>query len=70
MRKLLVSNFLTLDGYYESRDKTFGSPVLRFRAPGNVHGFGHRSLRLGQTRRPDEGAGHCCSVRRAMTFSG
>jgi dihydrofolate reductase len=23
MRKLLVSNFLTLDGYYESRDKTF-----------------------------------------------
>jgi dihydrofolate reductase len=24
MRKLLVSNFLTLDGYYESRDKTFG----------------------------------------------
>jgi dihydrofolate reductase len=24
MRKLLVSNFLTLDGFYESRDKTFG----------------------------------------------
>jgi len=23
MRKLLVSNFLTLDGYYESKDKTF-----------------------------------------------
>jgi dihydrofolate reductase len=25
MRKLIVSNFLTLDGYYESTDKTFGS---------------------------------------------
>ena len=24
MRKLIVSNFLTLDGYYESADKTFG----------------------------------------------
>lgn len=24
MRKLIVSNFLTLDGYYESKDKTFG----------------------------------------------
>lgn len=24
MGKLIVSNFLTLDGYYESRDKTFG----------------------------------------------
>ena len=24
MRRLLVSNFLTLDGYYESKDKTFG----------------------------------------------
>jgi dihydrofolate reductase len=24
MRKLIVSNFLTLDGYYESTDKTFG----------------------------------------------
>src|SRR3954451_15286596 len=23
MRKLIVSNFLTLDGYYESKDKTF-----------------------------------------------
>jgi len=23
MRKLIVSNFLTLDGYYESADKTF-----------------------------------------------
>jgi hypothetical protein len=23
MRKLLVSNFITLDGYYESKDKTF-----------------------------------------------
>jgi len=24
MRRLLVSNFITLDGYYESEDKTFG----------------------------------------------
>ena len=24
MRRLIVSNFLTLDGYYESKDKTFG----------------------------------------------
>jgi hypothetical protein len=24
MRKLLVSNFITLDGFYESKDKTFG----------------------------------------------
>jgi hypothetical protein len=24
MRKLIVSNFQTLDGYYESSDKTFG----------------------------------------------
>ena len=24
MRKLIVSNFVTLDGYYESEDKTFG----------------------------------------------
>src|SRR5579859_1233518 len=24
MRKLIVSNFLTLDGYYEAADKTFG----------------------------------------------
>ena len=23
MRKLIVSNFVTLDGYYESKDKTF-----------------------------------------------
>jgi hypothetical protein len=23
MRKLIVSNFMTLDGYYESADKTF-----------------------------------------------
>jgi hypothetical protein len=23
MRKLIVSNFVTLDGYYESEDKTF-----------------------------------------------
>ncbi len=24
MRKLIVSNFVTMDGYYESKDKTFG----------------------------------------------
>jgi dihydrofolate reductase len=25
MRKVIVSNFVTLDGYYESKDKTFGA---------------------------------------------
>jgi hypothetical protein len=24
MRKLIVSNFMTLDGYYETKDKTIG----------------------------------------------
>src|SRR5215468_4356997 len=30
MRKLIVSNFMTLDGYYETKDKTIG-PLFEYR---------------------------------------
>src|SRR5258708_13247235 len=30
MRKLIVSNFATLDGYYEAKDKTIG-PLFKYR---------------------------------------
>ena len=34
MRKLIVNNFVTLDGYYERKDKTFD--VSRKKSKGNA----------------------------------
>jgi len=39
MRKLIVSNFVTLDGYYESEDKTFHRFFEYF-----YEGYGHKGI--------------------------
>jgi hypothetical protein len=44
MRKLIVSNFLTLDGYYESADKTFDRFTFILARPPSMAGRGRWSV--------------------------